>query len=94
VVVYFNTLHTVYKLIVRVLGVSCGSLVVLTTVGGEVVRIVAEVTDVAKGVAPNREAGARWLVAGTLIPIVTHVYEREPLGALGSGLPVGLGCSF
>ena len=64
-------------------GVSYRPLVILAAVDGQVAWVVAEVADVAKGVAPDRETGARWLVANPFIPIVSDVDERRPLGALG-----------
>ncbi len=90
----FQLITTVHKLIVHVSGMSYGSLVVLAAVGGEVTRVVAEVAHVAEGVASDREAGARWLVAYAFILIVTDVDEGQPLGALGCGLLVGLQRSF
>ncbi len=69
-------------------GVGHRPLVILAAVGGQVAWVVAEVADVAKGVAPDRETGARWLVANPFIPIVTDVDERQPLGALGRRLVV------
>jgi hypothetical protein len=64
-------------------GVGHRPLVILAAVDGQVVWVVAEVADVAKGVAPDRETGARWLVANPFIPIVTDVDERQPFGPLG-----------
>jgi hypothetical protein len=71
------------RFFLSVSGVGYRPLVILAAVDGQVARVTAEVADVAKRVAPDREAGARWLVANSFIPIVADVDERQPLGALG-----------
>jgi hypothetical protein len=54
--------------------------VILAAVDKEIVRICSEIADVAELVSTDRVASAGWLVACALIPVVTHVDERELLG--------------
>ncbi len=60
------------------------TLVILAAVDQEIVWVCSEVADVAEQVASNRVASAGWFVAGTLIPVVTHVDERELFGLFGN----------
>ncbi len=60
------------------------TLVILAAVDEEIVWICSEVADVAELVTTDRVASAGWLVACALIPIVTHVDERELLGLFGN----------